>query len=91
MAVKIARGAGDCVQIGNSDYPLNAFRAIYLAEKLVLVPKKDEYLLKAPKLTFNYSDLVDEDDAPIGTTAATVRPVIQAILYSTPPATEPAG
>lgn len=81
MAVKIAKGAGDLVQIGNRDYPLNAFSVQYSNTGVMLIPKYKN-LLQAPYMSFKYVDLVDEDDAPIGTDEETVRPALQELLYS---------
>jgi len=81
MAIKIAKGAGNCVQIGNSDYPLDAFRALYGPTTLTLIAVKKN-LIKAPKLVYAYEDLVDGDDTALGSDEATVRPKIQALIYS---------
>lgn len=83
MAIKIVKGAGDSVQIGNSDYPLNSFRAQYLGDQVKLIPVNTN-LVKAGALKFKYTDLIDGDDAPIGATDAAVSAYLQANLYTQP-------
>ena len=89
--MKIAKGTGNSVQVGSSDYPLDVFRAHYGTDSFKLIPINSNVLAGGNSLKIKYADVVDGDGDPVGDADA-VRAHIQASIYSSTPApVEPAG
>lgn len=85
MAIKIGKGVGKSITLGNSDYPQGSFRAQYGKGFVTLIPK-EKGIINSPTLKFKFTDLQDLTGAALGTTEAVVRPKIAAAIYEADPA-----